>query len=156
MLIGVISDTHRYVWTIEKTIDKMHDADMIIHLGDNVQDVFEIEKYFKRKIIYVKGNCDFSSEVPNEIIETIEGIKFLITHGHRYEVKYDISRLKERAQEVGADIVLYGHTHVSLISYEDGIWFINPGSPSISRDGFNSVAIVEIKNGKIKPGIRAV
>lgn len=156
MLIGVISDTHRYVWTIEKTIDKMHDADMIIHLGDNVQDVFEIEKYFKRKIIYVKGNCDFSSEVPNEIIETIEGIKFLITHGHRYEVKYDISRLKERAQEVGADIVLYGHTHVSLISYEDGIWFINPGSPSISRDGFNSVAIVEIKNGKIKPGIRSV
>jgi uncharacterized protein len=156
LVIGVISDTHRYVWTIEKTIKKMHDADMIIHLGDNVQDVVEIKKYFKGNIIYVKGNCDFYSEVPNEIIETIEGMKFLITHGHRYEVKYNLYKLKERAQEVDADIVLYGHTHVSSITYEDGIWFVNPGSPSISRDGFNSVAIVEIENGKLRPGIRAV
>ena len=156
MVIGIISDTHRYVYSIEKIMKKMNDVDMIIHLGDNVEDVIEIKKYFKRKIIYVKGNCDFYSEVPNDIIETIEGKKFLITHGHRYEVKYNIDKLKERAHELGVDIVLYGHTHVSLITYEDGIWFVNPGSPSISRDGFNSVAIIEIKNGKINPGIRAV
>ena len=106
MIIGVISDTHRYVWAIEKTLEKMKDVDMIIHLGDNVQDVKEIEKYFKGRIIYVKGNCDFYSEVPNDIIETIEGMKFLITHGHRYEVKYNIDKLKERAEEVGADVVL--------------------------------------------------
>ena len=156
MVIGVISDTHRYVWAIEKTLEKMKDVDMIIHLGDNVQDVIEIKKYFKGRIIYVKGNCDFCSEVPNDIIETIDGMKFLITHGHRYEVKYNIDKLEEKALEIGADVVLYGHTHVSLITYEHGIWFVNPGSPSISRDGFNSVAIIEIKNGKVNPGIRAV
>ena len=34
---------------------------MLIHLGDNVEDIAIIKKYYKGRIINVKGNCDFST-----------------------------------------------------------------------------------------------
>mgnify|MGYP000858041523 FL=1 len=156
MLIGVISDTHRYHWVIENAVKKLEDADLIIHLGDNVQDVREIKKYYKGRIINVKGNCDFAVNVPSEKIEIIENKTFFITHGHSYDVKYDISRLRYRALEIGADVVVYGHTHVSKISFEDGIWFINPGSPAVPRDNFYSVATISINKNVINASIKAV
>lgn len=156
MLVGVLSDTHRHIWAIDEAVAALKDCDMIIHLGDNVQDVKEISKYFKGKVIGVCGNCDFTTSVPNDRIETIEGKKIFITHGHRYDVKYDILKLKYKAQEIQADVVLYGHTHIARIDYEDGIWFINPGSPVLSRDGYNSVAVLEIKNGVINGSIRSL
>lgn len=156
MLIGVISDTHRYNWVIENAVNKLKDADIIIHLGDNVQDIKEIKKYYKGKIINVKGNCDFAVDLPSEKIEIIENKKFFITHGHRYDVKYDLSRLRYKALEVGADVVVYGHTHISQISFQDGIWFINPGSPAVPRDGFYSVATISIDKNIINASIKAV
>lgn len=156
MLIGVISDTHRYVWIIENAVKKLENADLVIHLGDNVQDVKEIAKYYGGPILNVKGNCDFSVDTPGERIEEIAGKRFFITHGHRYDVKSDLSRLKYKALEVDADIVLFGHTHISQIAFENGIWFINPGSPALSRDGFNSVALIDIIDGKINASIKAI
>lgn len=156
LLIGVISDTHRYNWVIENAVNKLEGIELLVHLGDNVQDIKEIQKYYKGKIINVKGNCDFSVDIPSEKIEIIENKKFFITHGNRYDVKYDISRLRYRALEVGAEVVLYGHTHISKISFEDGIWFINPGSPAVPRDGFFSVATINIDNNIINASIKAV
>lgn len=131
----------------------LNHMDLIIHLGDNVEDVKEIEKFYHGNIINVRGNCDFSVDVPPERIEIIEGKKFLITHGHRYDVKYDLSRLRYRALEEEADIVLFGHTHVSEIAYEDGIYFVNPGSPSLPRNGLKSAAIISINDKIIRPDI---
>lgn len=156
MIIGVISDTHRHTWVIENAIKKLEGSDIIIHLGDNVQDVKEISKYYKGPIINVKGNCDFAVDTPSERVEIIAGKKFFITHGHRYDVKYDLSRLRYKALEIEADVVLFGHSHVSKIAYEDGIWFVNPGSPALSRDGFNSVASIKIEKDKINPSIKGV
>jgi putative phosphoesterase len=156
LIIGVISDTHRYVWVIENAMKKLEGVDILVHLGDNVQDIKEIRKYYKGEIINIKGNCDFSVDVPSEKVEIIADKKVFITHGHRYDVKYDLSRIRYKALEVGADIVLFGHTHVSQIAYEDGIWFVNPGSPAVPRDGFNSVAIIKVENGKINPSIKGV
>ncbi|MBC2399910.1 hypothetical protein BD780_003188 [Clostridium tetanomorphum] len=156
MLIGVVSDTHRHTWIIERVMDKLENVDLLIHLGDNIQDVKDFSKLYKGRIISVKGNCDYSSSVPYDILEEIEGEKFFITHGHHYDVKHSLSRLKYKALEIGANVVLFGHTHVSQIIYEEGIWFINPGSPVVSRDGFNSVAIINLSEGKVNASIKAI
>ncbi|CAB1262365.1 metallophosphoesterase [Clostridium sp. MT-14] len=156
MHIGVISDTHRDRKFVDRVKSIFSGMDTIIHLGDNVQDVLQIEKFYRGPIINVKGNCDFSVSVPSERVEVIGGKKFFITHGHRYDVKYDLSRLKYKALEEEADVVLFGHSHVSKIIYENGIWFINPGSPSVPRDGFNSVAVIELSDKIINPQIRGV
>ena len=153
MQIGVISDTHGHKQMVKKVMQVLNHMDLIIHLGDNVEDVKEIEKFYHGNIINVRGNCDFTVDVPPERIEIIEGKKFLITHGHRYNVKYDLSRLRYRALEEEADIVLFGHTHISEIAYEDGIYFVNPGSPSLPRNGFKSAAIIDINDKIIRPDI---
>lgn len=153
MIIGVISDTHKHIHYIDKAMEKLRNVDMIIHLGDNISDVKEMEKKYKGKIISVNGNCDFNFEGKDEIIMEIENKKVLITHGHHYGVKESLLRLRYRAEEIGADLVLYGHTHISKIDFENGIFFVNPGSPALPKNGVNAVARIDISTGKIIPFI---
>ena len=153
MEIAVVSDTHRYGFCIKKILEKSKGTDMLLHLGDNVDDAIELSKLYKGKILYVSGNCDFKPLCKKEELILVENKKILMTHGNTYGVKYGLSELIDRAKELSADLVLYGHTHVSKVDFEEGIFFVNPGSPSIPRDGFKSMARVEIKNGKIIPTI---
>lgn len=153
MQIGVISDTHRIISSIEKLKGEIKGVDVLIHLGDNVDDISIIKKYYKGKIINVKGNCDFSTTVPDDRLEEIDGKKFFLTHGHRYGVKDNLSRLRYKALETGADIVLYGHTHIAKIDFEEGVWYINPGSASLPRDGNRSYVIISINQEKIEPKV---
>lgn len=153
MILAIVSDTHRYKFAISKVLQKIKHADILIHLGDNVEDLEAFADEFPGKIINVSGNCDFSPTVKSERIEIIEEQTIFITHGHKYDVKYGINNLKEKAINIGANIVLYGHTHVSKVDYDEGVWFINPGSPSLPRDGFASIAIIEINKGKVNPTI---
>ena len=39
------------------------DADILIHLGDNIEDVEILEQDFEGKVYIVAGNCDYSVEV---------------------------------------------------------------------------------------------
>ena len=153
MIIGVMSDMHGDKYAVRKASEKFQNADLVINLGDYIDDADYLAQYYNGRIISVKGNCDFSHKAPVDRIEKIENKVFFITHGQRYGVKYSLSDLKWKAKEVKADIVLYGHTHISKIDYEDGIFFLNPGSGSYSRRDFNSVAIVEINEKGINPSI---
>lgn len=153
MHIGVISDTHRIIGSIEQLGGEIKHVDVLIHLGDNVDDISIIKKYYKGTIINVKGNCDFSTSVPNDRLEEIGEKKIFLTHGHRYGVKENLSRLRYKALETGADIVLYGHTHIAKIDFQEGIWYINPGSASLPRDGDRSYAIININEEKIEPNL---
>lgn len=156
MLIGVVSDTHRDKIAIKRAAEELCNTDVLIHLGDNDSDVEELSKLYKNRIISVKGNCDFISRTPLELVEEFEGIRILITHGHKYNVKQNISKLKDKAIKLDATIALYGHTHSAEIRLEEGVWIINPGSAALPRDEYSSVAIIEIENGEIKPSIKKI
>lgn len=156
MLIGVLSDTHRLKGYIKNACEHVKDCDLIIHLGDNVEDIEEIKQYYNGNIINVSGNCDYTENIPSERLEILDGKKFFITHGHNYNVKSSLINLKYKAIEIGADVALFGHTHMAAVIKEDGILFINPGSVSMPRNGKNSIAIVEIINGKIEANIKTI
>jgi uncharacterized protein len=153
MKLGIISDTHRDHYYLNKAIEKLEKVDYIFHLGDNIADAVYLEERLKKKVYKVKGNCDYSYETPAEIFEEIEGIKIFAAHGHKYYVKYGYDDILQKGVELGADIILYGHTHISSIRYEEGIWIINPGSPSMPRDSFNSIAVINIQGKAISPNI---
>lgn len=153
MLIAVVSDTHRHTSEFHYIYKKIRNADVLIHLGDNISDVQLISENFKGKIINVRGNCDFLNTLPSEKFETIENKKIFITHGNNYDVRYGITRLQSRIEALGVNLVLFGHTHKAIILYENGIWFVNPGSACEARDSFNSIALIDIKDGKIIPSI---
>ncbi|KHD36987.1 serine/threonine protein phosphatase [Clostridium acetobutylicum] len=152
MLISVMSDTHLSKHYIKKACSNLTNVDVLIHLGDNVQDIDEIKKYYNGELIYIRGNCD-DEEIPSEKTFLLGGKKFFITHGDRYGVKYSMMKLEYRAKELEADIVLFGHTHISQIDFNDGIWYINPGSVSYPRNASNSTAYIEIVDGEIHPKI---
>lgn len=133
MKIIVISDTHSRNEEILGELLKIEKPDMIFHLGDYVEDGEKIVKELGVDSLIVKGNGDYYSQYNEDEIVGIKGKKIFLTHGHRYNVRYNIDNLIYKGQEVGADIVLYGHTHVPINIKENGMHIMNPGSASFPR-----------------------
>jgi hypothetical protein len=152
--IFVVSDTHGRINEFIKKVEYLEKPDMIIHLGDYIEDGIEIEKRLNINTIKIRGNCDFYTEKKNE--ETILNIgdkRIFLTHGHKYNVKMGILNLYYAGKEENADLILYGHTHIPSIEKKDGMIFLNPGSPSMPRGRHKrTFAIVEIGD-KIKADI---
>ncbi len=157
MKIGIISDTHGGLDICEKVIKEMGDIDLLIHAGDTYRDAKYIKDMFKIDVIGVKGNTDGFSKQDCEKIFDVLGKRFFLTHGHEYGVKYNLDNLYYRALELGADIVVFGHSHIPLYTEENNIIFINPGSPLWPRGGSKpSYAILEIKDNKVKVNFKNI
>lgn len=120
----VLSDSHGLTREVKQVVNKVASND-IFHCGDFCVD--EHKAPFQ-KMKRVKGNNDYMSEAPYEATFEWLGITIFMTHGHKYGVNTSLLQLKYKALQVGAKIVLFGHTHFPLCVEEDGIIFINPGS----------------------------
>lgn len=138
MRIVALSDTHGNSYALESVILRNTDADWIFHLGDGERELDNFllsHQKLAPKIIHVAGNCDFESLSPEIFVLPVLDHKILATHGHLYGVSSSLDKLRELALTNECDIVIFGHTHVKYESYENGIYFLNPGSASIPRDG---------------------
>lgn len=141
MKILVISDTHYNTETMEQVIRRHVDVDSVIHCGDSELDA----AYFDGSSVQVvRGNCDFDTHFPEEVVITIENEKILVVHGHKQRVKTTLLPLIYRAQEVQATIVCFGHSHLLGAELNNGILFVNPGSLHMPRGREEkSYAIIE-------------
>ena len=149
MKIGIVSDTHGNKQCMDEAISYLMDCDLIIHAGDNFSDSKYIHSTTKIGMMAVKGNCDFDN-VEDELIFDIEDKNIFLCHGDKYSVKYGLEQLEEKAKEVEANIVIFGHTHTPLCIEKDNILYINPGSVSIPRNvNYKSMAILYIDNDNI-------
>ena len=143
MDILVISDSHGRQNKIEEVIARqIKKPDAVIFLGDGFRDITYAD-VGDVPIYSVRGNCDaglfFGSDVPEERSFTLGGKKFFITHGHRYGVKSTLTPLISHAAGIGADVLLYGHTHEGFervlaseneygIKLSSPLHIMNPGS----------------------------
>lgn len=148
MLIAVVSDTHRNNKYINIASKMIKEADILIHLGDNSEDVEELTKEFTGKVYAVRGNCDASNKYPKEQLIEVEGKKIFFTHGDLYGVKYNLNTIYYRGIEVGADIVLFGHTHQNIVEEVNGITLMNPGSISLPYLKGRYVGLINIEKDK--------
>lgn len=147
MQILVVSDTHGDYVTFDRLVRSKPKAEVVIFCGDGYSDFEEVKKNFPDKMfIGVRGNCDWSCPLPNNEIRTIEGKKFYICHGHVEGVKFGISGLKSAARQNGADIALYGHTHMPDIEYDGDLQIMNPGS--LQRFSC-SYGLIDIQKGQV-------
>jgi len=121
---------------------------MLIHLGDEINDALIMESIAEIPVIKVPGNCDHRATEPRELLETISDKKIFITHGDLYKVKNGLHRLVEKAKELKASVVLFGHTHNPLIQNLDGILLINPGTLMTGSDS-KSYAILTVTPFKV-------
>jgi len=147
MKILVVSDTHGNHLTPAKILEETG-ADMLIHLGDEINDALIMESIAAIPVIKVPGNCDHRSTEPRELLQTIADRKFLITHGDLYKVKNGLNRLVEKAKELKASVVLFGHTHNPLIQKLDGVLLINPGTLMNGSDS-KSYAVLTVTPFKV-------
>ncbi len=152
MKILVLSDTHGDTNKAEEAIRLNKEISLVIHLGDYFRDAQKLSSLFPDiPVEYIYGNSDFMiDDVPAEKMLEICGKKIFITHGHRYSVKWDYEKLYKKAEELQADMLLFGHTHVPDIIEKGKYCILNPGSTSDPRDDSDeSYAIIEISNGKV-------
>ncbi|MBN2879764.1 MAG: YfcE family phosphodiesterase [Clostridia bacterium] len=146
--IIVTSDTHGHIEALY-SIYKLHsDADIFIHLGDYVQDAQKVSQRLGMEVLCVKANGDAGSTMPEKRMISIEGVNILAVHGHHQAVKLSLMRLSLLAQEMQADVALFGHTHYSLLE-NNGILFINPG-----YGGSGRYAIITVDKGRVEAELK--
>lgn len=156
MKVLVISDTHGDTRKAVEAVKSNKGINLIIHLGDYYRDAQKIAGLFPSiPIEYIYGNSDFMvNDVASEKLLDVCGKKIFMTHGHRYSVKWDYNKLYNKAEELHADVLLFGHTHIPYIIKRDKYYVINPGSTSDPRNNCDeSYAIIDIENGRISPRI---
>lgn len=147
MQIIVVGDTHGHLEDINREL-KRHQADCLLFTGDFLADGMDLAANLAIPFYGVSGNCDRSHRDIQEQLLKIDDIRIYIIHGHQYGVKTSLMKLYYRALEVGANVVLYGHTHIPKAEEIDGIWFVNPGSPVFPRSGHpGTYALVSIEEG---------
>ncbi|WP_226583517.1 metallophosphoesterase [Halobacillus litoralis] len=127
----ILSDTHGLTDEVLEIKERHLDVDARIHCGDSelAYGSKELEGFH-----YAKGNCDFESEMENEQVVRVGELTILATHGHLFQVKSTLMPLSYKAEEVGAQVACFGHSHIAGAEKVKDTLFINPGSARLPRD----------------------
>lgn len=129
MKILVISDSHGSLSNLIEVYEK-EKVDKIYVAGDFLEDIDEFKYIYPDiDIISVAGNCDYvKKDLKEERFFVEKKKKIFLTHGHKYGVKSGNKTLISRGEELDADIVIYGHTHIKYLKEINGIIYFNPGA----------------------------
>ena len=150
MELLIFSDSHGNADGIRQAIARQpRRPDAVCFLGDGLREVERLE--LSNTLLYaVRGNCDWSHSDQTPWTERtlyFEGHTILLTHGHLHGVKAGLGGLVSYAASVGADVVLFGHTHrptervlpagtqVGERILERPMYLFNPGSVGYDEDG---------------------
>lgn len=122
----VVSDNHGKRAVLENLFAHYKDeVDYMIHCGDSE---FDADDPLWQGVFVVTGNCDYDNNYHQNVVIETPLDKILVTHGHLYDVRFGLNRLSLKAQEVGANLTLFGHTHQIACEKSGDCLFLNPGS----------------------------
>ena len=133
MKILIVSDTHGRNSGYLDLLEQSEKMDMVIHCGDVEGSEYLISESAGCRTVIVQGNNDYFSDLPREMIVKLGKYKALVTHGHAYYVNMGYDHLVREARKRKVDMVIYGHTHRPVITEENGIKVLNPGSLTYPR-----------------------
>ncbi|HSK93394.1 MAG TPA: metallophosphoesterase [Candidatus Angelobacter sp.] len=137
--VVLLSDTHlpRFGRVLPDSLTRALDgADRILHAGDlTASFVLELLEGFARTDA-VAGNND-----PPELLERlglsriveVEGVRIGLTHGHAGPGRTTAERAWRSFVPGTVDAVAFGHSHQPVAANRDGVWMLNPGSPTDRR-----------------------
>lgn len=153
MKILVFSDSHGKGERMKRIIEKS-DCDTVLFLGDGLREFDQTRVEFPDKLfLSVRGNCDGYDGTREEQIMTLDGIRILMLHGHTRGVKHGIEVLEAYGRVVGADLILYGHTHTPDNRYVSDkgkpYYVFNPGSIGVPLFLSPSFGYIETVAGKL-------
>jgi uncharacterized protein len=154
--VAVISDTHLprgKRGLPPRCVEFLRGADLILHGGDFVSVAFLDElRAFGPPVEAVYGNMDepaLKESLPKQHVVEVDGVRIGMIHIPGPAVGRS-ARLRAKFPDCGA--VIYGHTHVPEVGQDDGVWILNPGSPTEKRKApSHAMLVLEIEAGRIKP-----
>ena len=147
----ILSDSHNSREAIERILKaEAATIDALIFLGDGLRDLeLALTRYPKLRAYAVAGNCDYGALEPLDGLVAFDQCVIFYTHGHMYGVKYDLDTLTDAASARGAEIALFGHTHIPLAEQRGKVFLFNPGSCGRSYTGPNTYGILTLDSGKV-------
>jgi uncharacterized protein len=135
-VVAVLADTHLprgKRWLPDECLRRCEAADLIVHAGDVVGRSVLEELARLAPVEAVFGNMDepaLRESLPQRQVLEVDGARIGLVH-------IAGPRAGREARLVGwfpgCDAVVYGHTHVPQVERHDGVWILNPGSPSDRR-----------------------
>lgn len=152
MLVAVIADTHSRQLPAE-CVRRLRRADLIVHAGDHAsRTALEELRRLGPPVAAVHGNVDepaLREELPAELVLELELLRVGIVHDPGPRVGRE-ARL--RARFPGCAAVVYGHTHRPQVERHEGVWILNPGSPTERRRSpVRSMLELSIRDGRARP-----
>lgn len=174
MKLMIASDIHGSAYYCNKMIEayKNEHANKLILLGDLLyhgprndlpkeyapKDVIHMLNEQREELLCVRGNCEAEVDqmvlsfpvMAEYMILYFDGHMVFATHGHTHNMG-QLPPLKK------GDILLHGHTHVQAMEEIGGIYYLNPGSVSIPKEGNrhsymiyeDGVFIIKLLDGEI-------
>jgi putative phosphoesterase len=143
--LGLISDTHfqERLFALPDHLARVWGAvDLILHAGD-VGDLGVLDQLGQiAPVVAVHGNDEpdvTKRDLPEQQLIAIGGLRLLLWHGHYPDPVEEranrkgawgptLDRIAARTREVGAVLLVYGHSHVPAISRHAGVTLFNPGA----------------------------
>ncbi|WP_130838713.1 metallophosphoesterase [Lachnoclostridium sp. Marseille-P6806] len=148
MRVLIISDTHGQDGAIMEICRREKRIDVLLHAGDSEGSEAFYREYMRCVTHFVAGNCDGFCRLPSWEVFPLGKHTAFLTHGHRYGVfgAQVPDALTAAARENGADIAVFGHSHIPLVEEKEGILCVNPGSLARPRQAGHrpSYAVMEI------------
>ena len=134
MKVLVFSDSHGRVQPMLDALAQ-YQPDAVFHLGDVVRDGQTVQAHCGPVPFYqVPGNCDHDLyPLAEEQVARLGGKTVFYLHGHTQRVKLGTAQAVRQAQNIQADLLLFGHTHRPLSACFDGLWVVNPGAVKDGR-----------------------
>lgn len=158
MKIAVMSDTHDNIWKLERAINRVQDADVVLHCGDlcapfvirHLGDGLE-----GIPVHIVWGNNDGDQHLLTEAASGYDNVKLhgltarLDLDGWSIAVNHYPDLGRDMALSGQYDLVCYGHDHTAHQQDVEGCMLLNPGE-IMGMNGSSSLAIVDTESGEAR------
>jgi len=156
MLIAVLSDIHDNIWKLEKALDQLGQAEVLLFCGDFCAP-FTLEMMaegFQGPLFAVLGNNDGDVLLLSRIAAkagnvTLHSLMGKVTLGDREITLIHYPALASSLASGGKyDAVFYGHTHRPQVEERGETLLINPGEV-MGRFGRPTYALYDTVKGEI-------
>lgn len=149
----VLADTHlrpgrARTLPVEVT-DELGRCDVILHAGDVVTHHLLDELAQHAPVHAVLGNNDteLRGVLPESLDLHIDGVRITVVH-ETGATKGRGARMRRRYPD--AQVVVFGHSHMPLVEWHDGLLLFNPGSAvDRRREPVPTFGVLELDDGKV-------
>ena len=135
MKILILADSHGFWETIYK-IALREKPNVILHAGDGQGALERLAALLAEDLPHcvlhgVRGNCDRDDRVtPTNLLVELGGLRIYMIHGHLFpELRFGLlTNAAAFAKKQGADLLVYGHSHVQKDTVAGDLRCVNPGA----------------------------